>query len=972
MLLGACLALFSSRVLGQCTINKEYAKTYSLEVTSPNTKSYPPNAILNQQSIVQLPDRGIITGGPVYNKFLLLKTNLNGDRVWSKQYSASSNEYPGSYTQSVLDKDGSLACAFENTYLAKVDTAGNVLSTVQMVKRTGNFIFYDIRVLENGDKVVLCVDQNSSQNSYILTRISADLRQVVWTKYFSVPEGYYKNLLIDGDKILMSGFISLNKVSILCFSAFDGALISQSHFNVANRRNTVVDIFKYNGGYVVQGYLFLDGDAPLEDNNIIVRLGPDLTPIKALKFVNIDRHYNLTLKVEPDGGLYGAFGWKNVNLMQVSKDDNVLWARTHYAIPTSTPAHLLKDNSGIIVAGGDVTLEASTGKYSWYYSLTKSDLNGTFLNCTYKDTPVSTLPLSFTQVDYTVTAKDTSLFSISDATTSVENLPLSETTICKATFTCNELKINGPLAVCDTGFIKFTGKRSEGCILPVGWSVLGDSVQSESLNDSTFSIKFPGSGTYTVVARLAESCDKITDTLVVKVSFLQSKLSLGSDTTLCPGSSITLNAHSGFTSYLWEDNTTDSTRQVNQSGTYSVATTDACGNIYKDTVVVKVAADIAFDLGPDLLKCNTDSLKITAPSGFISYSWSPAYNISSTSAQSVNVNPPQATTYRVVAQTAQGCKAEDSVKVTVDYSPPINLGPDTSFCKGDSLVLDAGTGFSSYLWNNDLKTEAITVKTKGVYSVIGVTQAGCRSFDTLQVINVFDKPIVKLSNDTGLCAGDNKVLDAGSGYKSYLWNNGSTKQTLKVNSINTYWVKVTDGNGCVGGDTVTISKVYPLPKDFLPRDTAICLDSAFRLTSLRVFSSYLWSTGENVKSILITQPGIYGLTVKDNNGCAGTSSVTVAMKQCAKGVYIPNAFTPNRDGKNDTFRPLLFGKVITYHLAIYNRWGEKIFESTEPNVGWDGTTNGRDANTSVYIWTCIYQLEGSPIKSEKGTVILVR
>ncbi len=96
------------------------------------------------------------------------------------------------------------------------------------------------------------------------------------------------------------------------------------------------------------------------------------------------------------------------------------------------------------------------------------------------------------------------------------------------------------------------------------------------------------------------------------------------------------------------------------------------------------------------------------------------------------------------------------------------------------------------------------------------------------------------------------------------------------------------------------------------------------------------------------------------------------MKQCLKGLYVPNAFTPNHDGKNDVFKALLFGDIRKYELIIYNRWGNEVFRTRDPGIGWDGTFKGGEPPTQVLVWICSYQLNGEPAKVEKGTVTMIR
>ena len=97
----------------------------------------------------------------------------------------------------------------------------------------------------------------------------------------------------------------------------------------------------------------------------------------------------------------------------------------------------------------------------------------------------------------------------------------------------------------------------------------------------------------------------------------------------------------------------------------------------------------------------------------------------------------------------------------------------------------------------------------------------------------------------------------------------------------------------------------------------------------------------------------------------------VAQKDCMEGFYIPNAFTPG-GATNNQFRPLLFGNIVKYEFAIYDRWGQLIFQSNQPGVGWDGNNKGVPMTPGVFAWSCHYTLDGQAPQIEKGTVILIR
>ena len=185
-------------------------------------------------------------------------------------------------------------------------------------------------------------------------------------------------------------------------------------------------------------------------------------------------------------------------------------------------------------------------------------------------------------------------------------------------------------------------------------------------------------------------------------------------------------------------------------------------------------------------------------------------------------------------------------------------------------------------------------------------------------------------------------------------------------------MQVTDVHGCVGSDTTEIKTTLPLHTALLPQHTMICSYSHTLIKPRQNYNSYLWSDGSRSTSMTVEKPGLYWLQVEDNKHCIGRDSLLVGLKDCMRGVYIPNAFTPNNDGRNDLFKAMVFGKVRKFELTVYNRWGEVIFHATEPSRGWNGKVGNLEQVTSVFVWVCRYQMEGEKEVIEKGTVSLLQ
>lgn len=135
--------------------------------------------------------------------------------------------------------------------------------------------------------------------------------------------------------------------------------------------------------------------------------------------------------------------------------------------------------------------------------------------------------------------------------------------------------------------------------------------------------------------------------------------------------------------------------------------------------------------------------------------------------------------------------------------------------------------------------------------------------------------------------------------------------------------------------------------------------------------NYLWSTGETTPSIEISRYGVYSVLV-DNQGCQGGDTVEVA--DCGCDLWVPNAFTPNDDALNDRFEPTPSATLGHFHMAIFNRFGELIYQTDDINEGWDGTVKGKPAPIGVYTYVIHYACHSHPemIMMKKGSITLLR
>ncbi|MEM6269551.1 MAG: right-handed parallel beta-helix repeat-containing protein [Bacteroidota bacterium] len=316
-----------------------------------------------------------------------------------------------------------------------------------------------------------------------------------------------------------------------------------------------------------------------------------------------------------------------------------------------------------------------------------------------------------------------------------------------------------------------------------------------STTDTTQVIYPSSSGTYEVEITSADGCVN-TDTVTVNF-FADAVAQLGPDTTFCLGLGYLLDAGSGptGTSYTWTSGSTTQQVLVTAPGLYGVTVTTPNGCVATDSVEMNALLAPVVNLGPDRTEC--DDWTLDAGSAGVTYNWS-----TGSTAQTITGTQPG--TYSVTVTNANGCPATDQVMIGMGTTPTVNIGQPPVLCQGQTVNLNAGNPGFGYLWSNGATTQSITVGQAGTY-IVEVTdpQSSCVGSDTVLVTQSFLN--VNLGPDLTLCDGESATLDAGTGPTGYLWNNGSTGQTITTSSGGTFSVQVTDALGCTATDQVVIA-----------------------------------------------------------------------------------------------------------------------------------------------------------------------
>ncbi len=272
-------------------------------------------------------------------------------------------------------------------------------------------------------------------------------------------------------------------------------------------------------------------------------------------------------------------------------------------------------------------------------------------------------------------------------------------------------------------------------------------------------------------------------------------------------------------------------------------------------------------------------------------------------------------------------------------------------CKGDSVYLNGSYWIPPVLI---------------IDTLIGAD--GC---DSIQILHVLELalPHVKLGNDTTYCVGDSVKLFIPNNYVSILWSTGSQSNIIYVSNAGYYWVEVTDSN-CTNSDTI---EIVNLSNTYINiNDTSICEGDSWSI-NLPPYNLYEWYDWSTNSTALISDSGIYYVMITDN--CKSyTDTFSLLTEDCNCLIFVPNVFTPNGDGINDNFYPVINCELDQYHMYIFNRWGELLFESIDQHEVWEGNYKGRKAADGVYFYRMDYRQLYIDIseKTKYGTVTIFR
>ncbi len=620
------------------------------------------------------------------------------------------------------------------------------------------------------------------------------------------------------------------------------------------------------------------------------------------------------------------------------------------------------------------------------YTVTVTDVNGC-VNTTSTSVTVNPLPVVLVTppqaiclgASATLTSSGGAIYSWStgETTSSITVTPTTTTSYTVAVLDVNScpganitsvtvnplasVQISPPVSLCPGSSTQLT--------------TTGGTIYLWSTGETTTAITVtpPSTSTYSVDVTDANGC-KGSANVTVTIN-PQLTVTMSTPLPICIGSSTIITAFpTGGTTYTYSwtpsnpggmtcNNCQSPTVTPTTTTTYSVSIDDIAGCHGDNLVTVVVNPLPNVNADPPAMICAGQSATFNA-TGANTYVWS-----SGQLTPGITLSPPAgAYTYTVTGTDGNGCIDTATTALLVNPLPVVTISSAQTICTGDIISLtSSGAGTGTYSWNPTIgltpatgSSVSASPSSSTTYVVSVVDTNGCTGMNSVAITVV--PPPTATTGNADICTGQTAQLTA-SGGLNYSWTpsiylsnpNIANPISVSPNSI-TYTVTVTSGPTCPPATAAATVTVHPAPMVVASADTSIIAGYSAQLTSVGTGLTYNWSPSTWLSCSACPNPlatplrnTLYVVTTMDAYGCVSTDTVLIKVEDILT-LYVPTAFTPyNYDEHNNIFFAYGVG-IWQFEFYIFDRWGTKIFESTDPYVGWDGTYKGQMVQQDVYVW----------------------
>ncbi|MDD4236467.1 MAG: T9SS type B sorting domain-containing protein [Bacteroidales bacterium] len=1009
----------------------------------------------------------------------LIKLTPQGDLIWAQRAGGDGfDEGKGV----ICDSDGNIylsgtvfttgtfgeqeyfGYAEKDSFIAKFNTEGELLN-IEIFGGWGNDEGVDIELDNQGNVLIAgnyedamaigtqTLNSNGGRD-FFAAKYNSDMEFQWVTNHGSNQDDFASSIAVDYDGNIFvggsfSGTMTAGAFSMDADGMYDGFIASYNpdgfiRWMVNEGTDADNDLIHslttdYNGNVLVTGYLQLAENTLFiskYDNNGLFKWREELggsaiaegLSIKSANNGNIMLAGRFSGVANFGGGNTGSLGGYDLFILSLSPDADYLWGRFGGSPSTDEINAICFDNEQSIIGvgscytpiyiegvpfNGNGLSEALVMRLQKAISMGSISISGIDCNennlCAQIDMLTGTPPYSY-------------YWSTGDNEDSICGLSVGDYTLtvvddagCYIDTTINIFPPNIPvinlpdlIEICPYDTLELDA--GEG-MQSYNWST-GENTQSIIVNQG---------GNYSVTVENEFGCQNSHTLDVTQIS--EPDLILADTVYICQGDSTLVSVVDSYNSIEWSTGATSQSVTLYQQGVYRVTVADVqC--VYYDTVRLLYYPQPNVDLGGDQYICEGDSIVFDAGDAYESYLWQ-----NGSSNQTFTLFTPGSV--MVTVTDINGCSDSDSVNLSFATNPEIDLGEDIAECADIDIVIDAGPGYESYIWNNNLTDQSIIADQTGTYSVTVTNSESCTNSDEIYV-EIYELPDIDLGEDIEFCAQSSYIISVAGDYNSYIWNTGANTPNLPVNTSGTYSVSVTNSHGCTAADSVEVI-AHPVSPPDLGDTIVVCDSTTIFITPEQEYEEYLWSNGSHSSGIFVSDNGNFSLTVTDDNACSSVGSVSVIYAEAptisevystagtliveAEGgnppyvfsidgehwqhgtafgqletdfydvyvidsltcsdtinVYvdnilvIPEYFTPNSDGFNDRWE---IGGIYQYpnaQITIFDRFGKKLIEYKGNQPGWNGFYAGQPAPADTY-W---YIISVNRSIEFKGPVTIVR
>jgi len=539
-----------------------------------------------------------------------------------------------------------------------------------------------------------------------------------------------------------------------------------------------------------------------------------------------------------------------------------------------------------------------------------------------------------------------------------------------------------------------------------GGSIVGTSNQA----DPTFNFPTPGEYNVKLTINRGDACENSATSIAKVWPGFKADFDVTGFCIQIPSKfedKSTTNSHGSINRWSWDFGEPSATNDVStiqnpsyqypRPGTKSVRLIVGSDRGCIDTVIKQI--DI-YEKPPlrvitkDTLMCFGDTTQLSA-FGNGNFTWTPLNRIRWENTATPEVWPTTTTTYYVRLDD-DGCINEDSIRVRVVNFVTLDVMPDTTICRTDSVQLRANTNGLRISWDPSAELNDPTIanpkaKPLGEFTTYTITSRIGRSCIDQKSITVrtVPYPLVNAGSDTTICYNTSVQLNGSMDGTQLSWSPANSLSDPNIldpiarppGTTNYVLTVYNPTSGCPkpSRDTVTVT-VLPKINASGGNDTAVVVGQPLQLLATGG-TSYIWSPGTALNSTTIPNPiGVYDGSYESIRykvtafigNCFDSAYVNVKIFKTPAQVFVPTGFTPNRDGKNDVIRPIAVGITKIEYFRIFNRWGQMVFSTTRNGEGWDGRIKGQEQGAGVYVWVVkAIDFTGKEFFA-KGTLTLIR